>query len=998
MAAHPRVEHLSDGAINGNAAEDVFFVGASSDGSKIFFETDEPLTADDTDAENDVYERSGGATRRISVGTVNGNGVFWAGFAGASADGSRVFFETEESLVAGDTDTADDIYERSGGVTTQVSVGTINGNGAFDARLRDISDDGTIAFFQTAESLGASDTDTAVDVYERSGGVTQRQSKGTINGNGAMDAELAGASPDGLHLFIVTHEPLLPGDTDAVVDIYERTAGVTTQVSAGAINGNGPHHVEFERVSADGMRVLFTTAEQLVAADTDASDDLYRRQGGSTFQVSSGAINGNGAFDVGFEGASDDASRIFFRTSEPLVAGDTDTALDVYERSGGVTTQVTAGAVNGNGPNAATLSGWSSDGTIVFFRSQEQLTADDTDGAYDIYQRSAGATTRVSVGSINGNGTEDAFFGAASADGTRVFFRTNEQLGASDTDTQGDAYERAGGVTNHVSPGNGGLSVSIEGASADGSVLVFGTDESVVAGDEDLAYDLYGVSLPAIPPVTGTHSRYERVSAGRINGNGAFEAGSAGVSADGAKLFFETDEALVGADTDTSKDVYQRSNGVTTRVSTGTAGGNGAFDAEFLASSSDGSRVYFETEEALVAADTDGSSDVYGRVAGVTILISTGPAGGNGAFDAEFHAVSSDGTRVFFSTSEQLVAADTDVVEDIYRRIGLSTTRISSGAVNGNGAIAANFRHVTPDGTRVFFDTTESLVAGDTDIARDIYERTAGVTTQVSAGAINGNGGSAATYAGASDDGTRVFFTTNEVLVASDTDAVSDVYRRYNGATAHISKGAINGNGAISSSFVGTSGDGTRVFISTTEALAATDTDAIGDLYERTGGITTHLTVGAINGNGAFPALYSDASSDGTKVFFHTYEPLVAGDTDAAEDVYERSGGTTTLLSSGNINGNGPHVAGFLGASLDGTTVFIQSDESLDAADTDAVADIYARTGGVTTQLTPGNSPAASSFEGASDDGSTVVFDTDEATTADDEDLVGDVYAVYRAP
>ena len=112
-----------------------------------------------------------------------------------------------------------------------------------------------------------------------------------------------------------------------------------------------------------------------------------------------------------------------------------------------------------------------------------------------------------------------------------------------------------------------------------------------------------------------------------------------------------------------------------------------------------------------------------------------------------------------------------------------------------------------------------------------------------------------------------------------------------------------------SPSFVGTSGDGTRVFISTTKRSPRPTPTPSAISTRCTGGITTHLTVGAINGNGAFPAPYSDASSDGTKVFFHTYEPLVAGDTDAAEDVYERSGGTTTLLSSGNINGNGPHVA-----------------------------------------------------------------------------------------
>ena len=75
------------------------------------------------------------------------------------------------------------------------------------------------------------------------------------------------------------------------------------------------------------------------------------------------------------------------------------------------------------------------------------------------------------------------------------------------------------------------------------------------------------------------------------------------------------------------------------------------------------SNVYVRTEESLVAADTDTGCaagqgpqcrDVYEYAGGTTTLVSTGPAGGNGAFDAAFAAVSLDGERVFFDTREPL--------------------------------------------------------------------------------------------------------------------------------------------------------------------------------------------------------------------------------------------------------------------------------------------------------------------------------------------------------
>jgi len=85
------------------------------------------------------------------------------------------------------------------------------------------------------------------------------------------------------------------------------------------------------------------------------------------------------------------------------------------------------------------------------------------------------------------------------------------------------------------------------------------------------------------------------------------------------------------------------------------------------------------TQEQLVASDTDSSLDVYEYNNGTTQLISSGTAGGNGAYDAYFVGNSTDGTRRFFQTSEQLTAADTDNQQDVYMRSGVTTTLMSTG-------------------------------------------------------------------------------------------------------------------------------------------------------------------------------------------------------------------------------------------------------------------------------------------------------------------------------
>jgi len=192
--------------------------------------------------------------------------------------------------------------------------------------------------------------------------------------------------------------------------------------------------------------------------------------------------------------------------------------------------------------------------------------------------------------------------------------------------------------------------------------------------------------------------------------------------------------------------------------------------------SPDGSRVYFGTAESLVSADTDAQIDVYERAGGQTTLVSTGPAGGNGNVLAGFRRASDDGSRVFFITTESLVSADTDTAWDVYQRAGGQTTLVSTGAAGGNGNADAWFEDASVDGSRVFFSTTASLVSADTDTAEDVYERSGGQTTLLSAGPAGGNAAVDASELGASDDGSRVYFETTESLLSADTDEARDAY------------------------------------------------------------------------------------------------------------------------------------------------------------------------------------------------------------------------------
>ena len=479
--------------------------------------------------------------------------------------------------------------------------------------------------------------------------------------------------------------------------------------------------------------------------------------------------------------------------------------------------------------------------------------------------------------------------------------------------------------------GNGALPADLAGPLDAGKRVFISTPEALTSADTDSSFDLY----------SRTGGTTALLSAGSPGGNGAFPASFGRAASAGSRVFFQSDERLSTQDTDNSLDVYMRDGSATTLISAGPgAGAFGAFDSYFAGTSTDGTRVFFATRGALVGADNDQTFDVYERSGGVTSLVSTGPTGGNGPKGAEFAGAADDGTKVFFQTAERMVAGDTDGTQDVYQRSGGTTTLVSTGPAGGNGAYMANYDGVSQDGSRVFFHTPESLVAGDTDQRSDVYERAGGTTTILSIGSAGGNGAFAAQFAGSSQDGTTVFLETQEQLVASDNDSANDVYRSAGGTVSLLSAGG-NDTVATNAYVVGASTDGSKVFIRSEESLASGDTDKYQDIYESSGGSLTRLSRGPTAGNGPAHAFFGGASADGARVVFTTFESLDPSDTDTTADVYERYAGTTYLLSTGTGGGNGAFDATVRAVSADGKRVFFRTAESLLPADTDGAADVY---------------------------------------------------------
>lgn len=193
----------------------------------------------------------------------------------------------------------------------------------------------------------------------------------------------------------------------------------------------------------------------------------------------------------------------------------------------------------------------------------------------------------------------------------------------------------------------------------------------------------------------------------------------------------------------------------------------------------------------------------------------------------------------------------------------------------------------------------------------------------------------------------------------------------------------------------GATPDGKHVFFETNKPLVGADNDAARDVYERAGGTTTLISRGPFD-DPADPAAQFDAtSSDGERVFFTTAERLVEeDDDDSHRDIYMRFGNQTKLISNGPIVTNPLNDAEFEEASSDGRSVVFSTNEKLTGQDLDdQQPSVYHRRGSRTRLAAPAFVDVESNFLDLLDGGDLVVFETN--TTIFGEDGDGGNFDIY---
>jgi hypothetical protein len=448
--------------------------------------------------------------------------------------------------------------------------------------------------------------------------------------------------------------------------------------------------------------------------------------------------------DPAFAGASTDFRHVIFESPVALTPDVTDAVTNLgapgpflYESvdghvrtagvlpDGSVASQSVAGmgALDDNGlqDGQFTQDTISADGSRIVFTAGPFTTLDNLiptglPGVMgligDLYMRIDGSQTIQLNASERSTpdpaGHQPALYGAASRDGSKVFFMTPELL------------------TDDSTPG-GGMNLYMYDLNAQA-----GHHLTLLTHDTEPADDNTGTTRAAYVIGTSTDGSYVYF----WGTNGLLPGQRTGVG-NNAKLLYVWHDGtlrLVGSDGSATQGTR----------SWGEVGFSIPNNPKYARVSPDGRHIAFATGLIAMAQsvgydNSNGSLELYLYDYGADHLtcVSCDPSGAPPLGDASWatrppdtttlaptahlnHPMSPDGQRVFFDTPDPLVARDTNGKRDVYEYD--ATTGHVSLISTGRSSSDSLFADASPSGNDVFFTTRQQLVGIDTDQATDLYD------------------------------------------------------------------------------------------------------------------------------------------------------------------------------------------------------------------------------------------------------------------------------------
>jgi hypothetical protein len=386
----------------------------SEDGSRVFW-------TGDSGAGSGLFVSEGvgsGSERTVQVdasqaGGAGGGGKYWS----ASRDGSRVFFtDSNTAELTANTGPGSEeslyVYEVPTGHLTDLTPGV---EGGVEGVLGEgeHSDNKYTVYFVAKSKLTVNVNVNGLEAVEGADNLYALK-------EGSPPVFVTTLSPEdgnGTNYFLGLTIRGLVGDW--VGDLGNRTAEVTPDGGSVVFMSNDQgfngHYEEAESRRLQEVYVYDSEAGEdgsLFCASC-ARDGLKAEANAVTQTTPLGAfLPVSTILSVQPGLISEDGSKVFFDANEPLVSGDTNGEIDVYEwerdgsgrcgESGGCVYVLSGGAV----PTSSWLIGADTTGNNVFVVTRAQLSSDDTNEAYDVYDLRVGGVQPVLPPACSGTGCQ----------------------------------------------------------------------------------------------------------------------------------------------------------------------------------------------------------------------------------------------------------------------------------------------------------------------------------------------------------------------------------------------------------------------------------------------------------------------------------------------------------------------------------------------------------------------------------------------------------------
>jgi hypothetical protein len=525
---------------------------------------------------------------------------------------------------------------------------------------------------------------------------------------------LSASSVDGEEITFESAVPFGDSEAGSLPSTYIASRGGTSWQTH-AIDPAVPPTTESQTLDSPGFVAFSPDLSQSVFFSPDVVDgtgavvgqnNLYLRSSG-LFVPFTSASNPREEFPT-FGGGSAGWSHIIFSFDGALTSNATPGEHSLYEWVAATGEYRLVNILPGNGgvahldhfsgfgsgessqtsPGADLTHAISEDGSRIFWNDGGQ--------GGDLYLREDGERT-VQVDESQGPGVSGGGrFWVASADGSEVFFTDKNQLTVGSTARGacgggwGDLYEYT--IAGHqlrdltTADPEGGCLYGVLGAAGDGSYVYLVAAGHLISGaarGQPNLYVWHEGELTLIATLAGSDesdwsSRGVQARSVRVSPDGRFLAFQ---SIGSLQAGYDNSDVTTGQP-DSEVYLYDAATGKITCVSCDPSGVRPTGDSllptgetEIYAPRAlldDGSRLFFNSSNALTPQDTNGTQDVYEweqdgtgtcrHEGGCVFLISSGTSGDISTFaDA-----SADGRDVFFTTTAQLVLQDQDQQVDLY--------------------------------------------------------------------------------------------------------------------------------------------------------------------------------------------------------------------------------------------------------------------------------------------------------------------------------------------